>query len=69
MVEDAARDIRTPADALALGIRMLPQELSIFPDITVAENIMIGALPKTGWHVDRATPRGACRGAAAPPGA
>ncbi len=55
VVEDAARDIRTPADALALGIRMLPQELSIFPDLTVAENIMIGALPKTGWHVDRAT--------------
>ncbi|MDQ6433865.1 sugar ABC transporter ATP-binding protein [Mesorhizobium sp. LHD-90] len=45
-------ELRTPADALALGIRMLPQELSIFPDLTVAENIMIGALPKSGMHVD-----------------
>ena len=49
------REIRTPADALALGIRMLPQELSIFPDMTVAENIMIGALPRNGVHVDRRT--------------
>ena len=38
-------DIKTPADAIALGIRMLPQELSVFPDLTVAENIMLGALP------------------------
>ena len=39
-------EFRAPADAIALGIRMLPQELSIFPDLTVAENIMIGALPQ-----------------------
>jgi ribose transport system ATP-binding protein len=38
-------DIRTPADAIAQGIRILPQELSIFPDLTVAENIMLAALP------------------------
>jgi ribose transport system ATP-binding protein len=46
-------ELRTPADALALGIRMLPQELSIFPDLTVAENIMIAALPGSGLRVDR----------------
>ena len=46
-------ELRTPADALALGIRMLPQEFSIFPDLTVAENIMIAALPRTGLRVDR----------------
>ncbi len=46
-------DIRTPAEAIAHGIRMLPQELSIFPDLTVAENIMIGGLPRKGLHVDR----------------
>jgi ribose transport system ATP-binding protein len=38
-------EIKGPADAIGLGIRMLPQELSIFPDLTVAENIMLGALP------------------------
>lgn len=47
-------EIRTPTDAVALGIRMLPQELSIFPDLTVAENIMIGALPTKGAVVDKA---------------
>lgn len=45
--------INAPPDAIELGIRMLPQELSIFPDLTVAENIMIGALPVRGPHVDR----------------
>ena len=47
-------EIRTPTDAVGLGIRMLPQELSIFPDLTVAENIMIGALPVKGAIVDAA---------------
>lgn len=51
-VNGRTHELRTPADALALGIRMLPQELSIFPDLTVAENIMIGALPRNGLHID-----------------
>lgn len=41
-------EFRAPADAIAEGIRLLPQELSIFPDLTVAENIMLGALPTRG---------------------
>jgi len=53
VVNGRTHALRTPADALALGIRMLPQELSIFPDLTVAENIMIGGLPVKGLHVDR----------------
>jgi ribose transport system ATP-binding protein len=45
LVDGQPADIKSPADAIALGIRMLPQELSIFPDLTVAENIMLAALP------------------------
>jgi len=45
LVDGRPVEIRSPADAIALGIRMLPQELSIFPDLTVAENIMLAALP------------------------
>ncbi|TPL00772.1 MULTISPECIES: sugar ABC transporter ATP-binding protein [unclassified Mesorhizobium] len=52
-VNGSEQDLKSPADALALGIRMLPQELSVFSDLTVAENIMIGALPRNGMHVDR----------------
>jgi ribose transport system ATP-binding protein len=41
-------NFRVPADAIASGIRLLPQELSVFPDLSVAENIMLGALPTKG---------------------
>ena len=36
-----------PRDALAAGIKVVHQELSLFPDRTVAENIFAGVLPKT----------------------
>ncbi len=52
-INGQTHELKSPTEALALGIRMLPQELSIFPDLTVAENIMIGALPRNGVHVDR----------------
>ena len=35
----------TPQDAIAAGVRILPQELSVIPEMTVAENVMIGSLP------------------------
>ncbi len=41
-------EFRVPANAIAEGIRLLPQELSVFPDLSVAENIMLGALPTRG---------------------
>ncbi|MCW5708198.1 sugar ABC transporter ATP-binding protein [Shinella sp.] len=47
-IDGRPADFRAPADAIAGGIRLLPQELSIFPDLTVAENIMLGALPTKG---------------------
>ncbi|MCO5083688.1 MAG: sugar ABC transporter ATP-binding protein [Rhizobiaceae bacterium] len=37
--------LRSPADALAAGIGMVHQELSIIPDLTVAENVFLGVQP------------------------
>ncbi|MDP8997174.1 MAG: ATP-binding cassette domain-containing protein, partial [Pseudomonadota bacterium] len=38
-------DITNPSDAARLGICLLPQEISIMPDMTVAENISLAAIP------------------------
>jgi ABC-type sugar transport system ATPase subunit len=38
--------IRSPQDARALGIVAIYQELSLFPNMTVAENILISRIPK-----------------------
>lgn len=37
--------MRRPADAQALGIRMVHQELNLVPDLTVAENVYLGRMP------------------------
>jgi len=43
------RDVafRSAADALAAGIGMVHQELSVVPDLTVAENVFLGVQPTT----------------------
>src|ERR1700730_13372906 len=41
-------DIRSPRDALALGIRVIYQELNLVPHLSVAENSVLGAAP-TRW--------------------
>ena len=45
LLDGSAVDLRAPADAIGRGVRMLPQELSVFADMTVAENILLGSLP------------------------
>ncbi|MFW8607996.1 sugar ABC transporter ATP-binding protein [Rhizobium beringeri] len=45
-IDDTARNIATPQDAVASGIRLMPQELSVHPDLSVAENIALGSMPK-----------------------
>ena len=37
----------SPADAIAAGIRLVTQERSLVPPLSVAENILLGALPTT----------------------
>jgi ribose transport system ATP-binding protein len=44
-VEGKTVHFRSPRDALAAGIGMVHQELSIVPDLTVAENVFLGTQP------------------------
>jgi len=37
-----------PADAIAMGVGMIPQDLQLVPGMTVAENIVLGAEPVRG---------------------
>lgn len=41
------------SEALADGMGIITQELSPVPDMTVAENLMLGREPRRGWFVDR----------------
>lgn len=45
----AGQEVRlpNPASAEALGIRLAPQELLLCPNLTVAENVMLGNFPRT----------------------
>jgi len=43
---------RSTRDALAAGIGMVHQELSVVPDLTVAENVYLGQQPTRGGVVD-----------------
>ncbi len=53
---------RSPHDSLAVGIGMVHQELSVVPDLTVAENVFLGAQPtKAGVIVDWARMEKAAR--------
>src|SRR6218665_1189653 len=54
-IEVAGVDVRMkrPADAQRLGIRMVHQELNLVPDLTVAENVFLGRMPRRNGMVDR----------------
>jgi ABC-type sugar transport system ATPase subunit len=54
-VEVDGREVRlsTPRDAKRLGIGMVYQELNLVPDLTVAENIALGRMPRKFGMVDR----------------
>ena len=48
--------LRSATDAFAQGIATVYQELSLIPELTVAENILLGRLPKKLpplWHDHR----------------
>ena len=48
LIDGQPVEIGSPRDALALGIRVIYQELNLVPQLSVAENIFLGALP-TRW--------------------
>lgn len=45
-------NFRTPKEALDAGIAVIQQELSIAPDLTVAQNIYLGCEPHKGIRLD-----------------
>ena len=53
-IEVMGRPVRamTPREARDLGIGMIYQELNLVPDLSVAENISLGAIPRRGPFVD-----------------
>jgi len=54
MAEGVQRTLRSPADAHALGIRVIHQEPDIVPDLTIAENLFLGDFRRLhGLFLDR----------------
>ncbi|MFG1705833.1 ABC transporter ATP-binding protein [Nonomuraea sp. M3C6] len=49
--------LRSPADAIAHGLGMVHQRFRLFPELTVAENVVLGAEPVARGAVDRAAAR------------
>ncbi|MGH3144791.1 MAG: sugar ABC transporter ATP-binding protein, partial [Rubrobacter sp.] len=62
-VAGEAASFSSPRDAEASGIAMIPQELDLFPELSVAENLFVGRKrPRTGWGgLDWETMRGEAR--------
>ncbi len=54
LLDGAPVSIASPADAEALGIRMIYQELHYAPDLSVMENILLGHLPLRQGALGRA---------------
>lgn len=52
-IDGSIRDFRSPADAEEAGVRVIYQELNYAPDLTVAENVMLGNLPTRRGAVGR----------------
>jgi len=52
LVNDQARDIRAPRDAIALGIGMVHQHFMLVRPMTVTENIVLGAEPGSAMSLD-----------------
>ena len=42
----------TPAEAQRAGVRTVYQEIDLLPNLTVAENIMLGREPRRWWGID-----------------
>ncbi len=56
-VDGVAVRMRKPVDSQRLGIRMVHQELNLVSDLSVAENIFLGRMPRKRFMVDRVAMR------------
>ena len=52
IVDGQVRDIKSPHDAIALGIGMVHQHFMLVETMTVAENIVLGAEPGSAFALD-----------------
>src|SRR5216117_3954678 len=52
LINGQTREIRTPHDAIALGIGMVHQHFMLVEPMTVAENIVLGAEPGSAASLD-----------------
>src|SRR6266851_3617316 len=52
LINGQAREIRTPHDAIKLGIGMVHQHFMLVEPMTVAENIVLGAEPGSAASLD-----------------
>src|SRR5687768_11129724 len=52
LVDGQVRDIKLPHDASALGIVMVHQHFMLVEEMTVAENIVLAAVPGTAFALD-----------------
>jgi rhamnose transport system ATP-binding protein len=58
LLDGAALDLHSPADARAAGIAVIYQEPTLFPDLSIAENIFLGHQPLgRGGRIDKAALR------------
>ena len=61
-IDGARVEMTDPRVAKAHGISIIYQELSLAPNLTVAENIYLGVEPRKGRFVDRAAMNAGCIG-------
>jgi ribose transport system ATP-binding protein len=59
LIDGRPVSFRRPADARAAGISVMPQELTLAPHLTVADNIALGQEPSRFGLVDRSAVRAA----------
>src|SRR5437588_12900387 len=52
LIDGQVREIRTPHDAIALGVGMVHQHFMLVEPMTVAENIVLGAEPGSATTLD-----------------
>jgi general nucleoside transport system ATP-binding protein len=52
LIDGQPRAVRTPSDAIALGLGMVHQHFMLVEPLTVTENIILGAEPTAGLAID-----------------
>jgi L-arabinose transport system ATP-binding protein len=53
IVDGQARAFASPRDSAAAGVAIIHQELHLVPDLSVAENLLLGGFPGRGGFLDR----------------